>query len=385
MKQLPLSGNSVFVRKEKLFAPLLNLIAILLLAAILFLLELKNSTVTLVYTCCVFSLMAASLNVTMGFMGQLALGHCGFMAVGAYLGTYLANALKASGFYTSAKDGTYLAVLLLCVVVGGLGAALVGFVVGMPALRLKGDYLAIITLGFGLIVTSVLNNIARPVLYAEDCGLYISGKDVRADYMILIVLLTALCLALIFTFIRSKFGRALESIRDDGIAASASGINISLYKVLGFTFSAFFAGVAGVFYAAMMSSLSTSSFAFSNSGIYNSVFIVVMVVMGGMGSLTGSIVTGVGMVLLNSVISKIPHSIPVLGALAKFPMLLYALVLVVFIMFRPRGIFGTGEFSLYRTLCCAPAFFKSLPSRIKEMAGKLSRKKSDELTEKEGE
>ncbi len=268
--------------------------------------------------------------------------------------------------FAGASDTGFLPAFFLCILVGGLGAALIGFVVGMPALRLKGDYLAIITLGFGLIVTNVLNNIAGSVLYREKCGLYITGK-LQGKFLPLIVLIAAGCLALMYNFIHSRYGRALKSIRDDGIAAAASGLNISFYKVFGFTFSAFFAGVAGVLYAASVSSLTTSSFAFSNSSIYNSIFIVVMVVLGGMGSLTGSVVAGVGMVTLNSLITKIPAGVPVLGALAKYPMLLYALVLIVFIMFRPRGIFGTKEFSLYRALCNLPHFVKTLPARLRAL------------------
>ena len=373
-----LPESSLFVRKKNLFAPLTNLAAVALLVLLIMLTATKNATVSLVWTCSVFALMAASLNITMGFMGQLALGHMGFMAVGAYLGTFVANRFKAAGVYTGASDAGYLAVLLLCILIGGVGAALVGFLVGMPALRLKGDYLAIITLGFGLIVTNVLNNVAGSVLYREKCGLYITTK-LQAKFLPLIVLITVACLALMFDFIHSRYGRALKSIRDDSIAAAASGLNISFYKVFGFTFSAFFAGVSGVLYAASVSSLTTSSFAFSNSSIYNSIFIVVMVVLGGMGSLTGSVVAGVGMVALNNFITKIPAGIPVLGALAKFPMLLYALVLIVFIMFRPRGIFGTKEVSLYRGLCNLPHSARVLAARVK----RRNRKKSPE-TEGDG-
>lgn len=366
-----LPESSLFVRKKNLFAPLTNLVAVALLVLLIMLTATKNATVSLIWTCSVFALMAASLNITMGFMGQLALGHMGFMAVGAYLGTFVANRFKAAGVFTGASDTGYLAVLLLCILIGGVGAALVGFLVGMPALRLKGDYLAIITLGFGLIVTNVLNNVAGSVLYREKCGLYITTK-LQVKFLPLIVLITVACLALMYDFIHSRYGRALKSIRDDSIAAAASGLNISFYKVFGFTFSAFFAGVSGVLYAASVSSLTTSSFAFSNSSIYNSIFIVVMVVLGGMGSLTGSVVAGVGMVALNNFITKIPAEIPVLGALAKFPMLLYALVLIVFIMFRPRGIFGTKEISLYRGLCNLPHSAKVLTERVKSRKSKKS-------------
>lgn len=155
-----------------------------------------------------------------------------------------------------------------------------------------------------------------------------------------------------FMFIRSKYGRAVRAIRDDEIAASAAGINTGYYKVLTFAFSAFFAGVAGALYACSNSTLSTVSFSFTNGSILNSTFVVVMVVLGGMGSLTGSIVSAVIMFLLNYQITNGAwlNAMPgfVQGIFA-YPMLVYAVVLVIIIMFRPKGIFGTYEFSLLRT------------------------------------
>lgn len=152
-----------------------------------------------------------------------------------------------------------------------------------------------------------------------------------------------------FMFIRSKYGRAIRAIRNDEIAASAAGINTSYYKVLTFSFSAFFAGVAGALYACANASLSTSSFSFTNGGILNSTFVVVMVVLGGMGSLTGSIFSAVIMYVLNyqikngAWVSALPGF---LQGVFTYPMLVYALVLVVIIIFRPKGIFGSYEFSL---------------------------------------
>jgi len=150
-------------------------------------------------------------------------------------------------------------------------------------------------------------------------------------------------------FIRSKYGRAIRAIREDEIAASASGINTSYYKIFTFTYSAFFAGVAGALYACANATLSTSSFAFTNGGILNSTFIVVMVVLGGMGSLTGSIISAIIMFILNYQIKNglwVKSLTGFLGGMFAYPMLVYAIILIVVIMFRPRGIFGTYEFSL---------------------------------------
>ncbi len=374
---------NTLLASERNRCTLTNLIACAVLIAMLAVLPLADSTVTLIWTMCVFVVMAASLNITMGFMGQLALGHCGFMAVGAYSATYFAKILKMVGLYQTSKEPIFFLVLLLSVLVGALAAALVGLIVGLPALRLRGDYLAILTLGFGLVVKSVLDNIVGATLNSADCHLYVPKNIYQGKYLWLIALLAIACIFLMFCFVKSKYGRAIKSIRDNEIAASASGINTSYYKTVAFVLSAAFAGVAGVLYAAMMSSLQTSSFAFVSSSIYNSVFIVVMVVLGGMGSLTGSIVAGAGMIWLDSVITGFFKNIPVLSKLAEFPMLLYAIILIVFVMFRPRGIFGTKEFSLYKTARATPGFVKSLPDRLRAFKARFG--KTDTAKDAENE
>ena len=171
--------------------------------------------------------------------------------------------------------------------------------------------------------------------------------------MWLVLGITVLCIALMCTFIRSKYGRAIEAIRDDEIAAAASGVNTTYYKILTFVISAFFAGLAGGLYATCFSSLTTASFTFTSASIWNSTFIVVIVVLGGMGSMTGSVLAAVAMYLLNyeikngAWVSALPSFVQ---SLFQFPMLIYALVLLVVIIFRPRGILGTYEFSLDRLL-----------------------------------
>ena len=282
-----------------------------------------------IWQCCYLIILAASLNLVLGFLGQLSLGHCGFIAI-----------------------------IFLCIIAAGLLAAVIGAVVSIPALRLKGDYLAIITLGFGLIIVNVINNLpfagqnglaegsASASLYATGLGF---GTAAKVTYIWVALLVTIVCIVLMFMFIRSKYGRAIRAIRNDEIAASAAGINTSYYKVLTFSFSAFFAGVAGALYACANASLSTSSFSFTNGGILNSTFVVVMVVLGGMGSLTGSIFSAVIMYVLNyqikngAWVSALPGF---LQGVFTYPMLVYALVLVVIIIFRPKGIFGSYEFSL---------------------------------------
>ena len=310
------------------------------------------------WQCCYLMILAASLNLVLGFLGQLSLGHCGFMAVGAYTAALLSLACQRAGVYEDKSGAAFILVLFACVIAAGLLAALIGLLVGIPALRLKGDYLAIITLGFGMIIINIINNLpfcgqdglaqgsAAASLYKNGLGF---GTKSKVEFLWAAILVTIISVALMFMFIRSKYGRAIRAIRDDEIAASASGINTSYYKVLTFAYSAFFAGVAGALYSCANATLSTSSFAFTNGGILNSTFVVVMVVLGGMGSLTGSVVAAVIMFVVNyqikngAWVAALPAS---LQAVFQYPMLVYAIVLIVVIMFRPMGIFGSYEFSL---------------------------------------
>ncbi len=311
-----------------------------------------------IWQCCYLIILAASLNLVLGFLGQLSLGHCGFMAIGAYTAALMSLAFQRAGVYDEKSGAVFIAIIFLCIIAAGLLAAVIGAVVSIPALRLKGDYLAIITLGFGLIIVNVINNLpfagqnglaegsASASLYATGLGF---GTAAKVTYIWVALLVTIVCIVLMFMFIRSKYGRAIRAIRNDEIAASAAGINTSYYKVLTFSFSAFFAGVAGALYACANASLSTSSFSFTNGGILNSTFVVVMVVLGGVGSLTGSIFSAVIMYVLNyqikngAWVSALPGF---LQGVFTYPMLVYALVLVVIIIFRPKGIFGSYEFSL---------------------------------------
>ena len=310
------------------------------------------------WQCCYLMVLAASLNLVLGFMGQLSLGHCGFMAIGAYTAALLSLAAERAELFKSKSDPAFLLILIGCVLAAGLLAAVFSFLIGIPALRLKGDYLAIITLGFGMIIVNIINNLpfcgqdglalgsAAASLYKNGLGF---GSKAKVQFLWFALVVTILSLALMFMFVRSKYGRAIRAIRDDEIAAAASGVNTSRYKVLTFAYSAFFAGVAGALYACTNATLSTSSFAFTNGGILNSTFVVVMVVLGGMGSLTGSAVAAAIMFFVNYQIKNgawveaLPASV---RSVFEYPMLVYALVLIIVILFRPKGIFGSYEFSL---------------------------------------
>ena len=311
-----------------------------------------------IWQCCYLMVLAASLNLVLGFMGQLSLGHCGFMAIGAYTAALLSLACERAGLFENKSDLSFLLVLIASVLAAGILAALLSFLIGIPALRLKGDYLAIITLGFGMIIINIINNLpfcgqdglaqgsAAASLYKNGLGF---GSKAKVQFLWFALVVTILSLTLMFMFVRSKYGRAIRAIRDDEIAASASGVNTSYYKVLTFAYSAFFAGVAGALYSCTNATLSTSSFAFTNGGILNSTFVVVMVVLGGMGSLTGSVVAATIMFFVNYQIKNgawVEHLPASVSGVFAYPMLVYALVLIIVILFRPKGIFGSYEFSL---------------------------------------
>ena len=288
--------------------------------------------------CCFAIIMATSLNLVMGYLGQIALGHAGFMAVGAYT-----SALVTKAIGLGIKAGTIapippLAQFFIGMLCGALMAALFGLLVGIPALRLRGDYLAIITLGFGEIIRVVIQNLpfaGGKGLANGQAGQALIGI-MRMNDLYILLLVTAVCVAAMIAFVRSKFGRAIIAIREDDIASSCAGLNITFYKVLTFTFSAFFAGVAGAIYAHRgLGTLQHSDFTFLKSTEY-----VIMVVVGGMGSMTGSVFTAV-------LLSVIPE---VLRAFSSYRMLIYSIILVLMMIFRPTGLFGNYEFSLYQLL-----------------------------------
>ena len=320
----------------------------------------------LIPICCYMS-MAVSLNLTVGILGELSLGHAGFMSVGAFSGIIATMSLQEAVPSAPLR-------LAIAMVVGAFFAAIVGFLVGAPVLRLQGDYLAIVTLAFGEIIKELVNCL---IVGVDENGLHmlfnLSGSKSAADLGLTETgtaiikgaqgavgvktiasfpagyILVMVTLFVVLNLVRSRQGRAIMAIRDNEIAAAASGINVSYYKMLTFTVSAFFAGITGALYACSNAALSTTSFAFTNGSILNSVFIVVMVVVGGMGSLTGSVIAAVVLFLLNYTIkngawvSALPAF---LQNVFTYPMLVYSIALVIVIMFRPRGIMGSREFAL---------------------------------------
>ncbi|MDO5549826.1 MAG: branched-chain amino acid ABC transporter permease [Lachnospiraceae bacterium] len=273
-------------------------------------------------TACYTIIMVSSLNLIVGCMGEFSLGHAGFVSVGAYASAIVSSALAGKGL----PD---LALLLVALIAGGLASAATGVLVGIPALRLRGDYLAIVTVAFAEIIRVCFCNFS-----ITGGGKTMSGILKLADfywsYWIMVV-----CVAVMYMYVRSRYGRTVKAIREDYIAAAASGINVTYYKVLTFAIAAFFAGVGGGIYAHYMTAMIPTNFNFNYSAELLS-----EVIIGGTGSLTGSIIGA-------AFLSSLPE---LMRSFSTYRMLAYSVVLVLVMIFKPGGIFGSWEFSLSRIL-----------------------------------
>ena len=275
----------------------------------------KTSTVYLLEEMAIKIILALSLSLVVGFLGELSLGHAGFMCVGAYLGGKIAAVLAA-------PLGNGMITLIISLLVGGACAGLCGFLIGLPALRLKGDYLAITTLAFGEIVRTIFLNTSETT-FGGPVGLTTPRYDKNVFFIIcfIVVLVT---LFVIQNLIRSKHGRAIKAIRDNEIAAKATGINVTRYKLFGFILSAVFAGLAGVLYSYTKFNVSSQIFDYNYS-----IEILVIVVLGGMGSINGSMIAAVLVTLLNRELANI-----LTGNLAVLKDLVYALVLIAIVIYN---------------------------------------------------
>lgn len=282
---------------------------------------------------CIYVIMAVSLNLTVGILGELSLGHAGFMCVGAFAGALFSKCMKGS------MDPTVS--LIIAVIIGAVVAAVFGILIGIPVLRLKGDYLAIVTLAFGEIIKNIINAV---YLGRDGSGFHISLKDsmslnMDADGEVLIkgaqgitgtpqaatftigVILVLITLFIVMNLVNSRTGRAIMAIRDNRIAAESIGINITKYKLMAFSISAGLAGVAGVLYAHNLTTLTALP---KNFGYNMSIMILVYVVLGGIGSIRGSVIATVILYLLPEM----------LRGLNNYRMLMYAIVLILAMLFN---------------------------------------------------
>lgn len=282
---------------------------------------------------CIYVMLAVSLNLTVGILGELSLGHAGFMCVGAF----------ASAFFSKCMDGMMPDGLrfLFALLIGAAAAGVFGILIGIPVLRLKGDYLAIVTLAFGEIIKNLVN-----VLYIgkDKNGFHFSMKDsislhLEEDGQVIVngaqgitgtphdatftigIILVFISLLVILNLINSRDGRAIMSIRDNRIAAESIGINITKYKLMAFSISAAIAGAAGTLYAHNLSTLTALP---KNFGYNMSIMILVFVVLGGIGNIRGSIIAAIVLTLLPEL----------LRGLSDYRMLIYAVVLIAMMLFN---------------------------------------------------
>ena len=293
----------------------------------------SNSISGLLVPVCIYSIMAVSLNLTVGILGDLSLGHAGFMCVGAF----------ASALFTNlAKDAIQMTWLrfTLAILIGAAVAAVFGFLIAIPVLRLSGDYLAIVTLAFGEIIKNFLN-----ILYVgkDSRGLHVSIKDsmslgMEPDGVVIIkgpqgitgtsrdatftigIVLLLISLFIVLRLIQSRDGRAIKAIRDNRIAAESIGIHITKYKLMAFTISAAIAGMGGALYAHNYSSLAATSAKF---GYNMSIMFLVYVVLGGIGNIRGSVIAATILYILPEL----------LRSMQKYRMLIYAIVLIAVMLF----------------------------------------------------
>jgi branched-chain amino acid transport system permease protein len=258
---------------------------------------------------CINIILAVSLNLINGFTGQLSLGHAGFMAVGAYVSVIFTNKLGMP--------------FIVGIAFACLAAAMAGFIIGVPTLRLRGDYLAIATLGFGEIIRVVLQNLEYLGGPAGIVGIS------RITSWAWLFGATVLTIVVIQNIINSTYGRAIISIREDEIASELMGINTTFYKVLVFAIGAAFAGLAGALYAHYFYIIKPVTFSFLKS-----FDILVMVVLGGLGSTTGAVIAAVSITILTAALQSFP----------AVRMILYALILILVMIYRPQGLMGNREF-----------------------------------------
>ena len=300
---------------------------------------------------CIYAIIAVALNLTVGILGELSLGHAGFMCVGAFTSAFFSLCFKE----TMAAGPRF----LLAIIIGAGVSALFGLLIGIPVLRLQGDYLAIVTLAFGEIIKNVIN-----VLYVgrDANGFHFSMKDfmslnMEPDGKVLIngaqgitgtpndsnftiaAILLVITLLIVLNLVNSRAGRAIMAIRDNRIAAESVGINITKYKLLAFSISAGLAGLAGVLYAHNLSILQAQP---KNFGYNMSIMILVYVVLGGIGNIRGSVISAIILVLLPELMRE----------LQDYRMLIYSIVLIGIMLFNwaPKARVFREKYSLKRLL-----------------------------------
>lgn len=262
---------------------------------------------------CINIILAVSLNLVIGFLGELSLGHAGFMSVGAYAGSLFS--IRFDGIIPDVPR------FILAMIIGAIVAGILGFLIGIPVLRLDGDYLAIVTLAFGQIILSIILNLD---FTGGASGLKGTPKD---SNLLIAFIVLMIVVAISLNIANSKYGRCIMAIRDNKIAAESCGIDVKYYKLIIFTLSAAIAGVAGVLYSHNFSILKAGEFDFNKS-----IEILVFVVLGGMGNIAGSIISAIALTLL-------PELLRHLGNFSQYRMLIYSILLIFIMIFSTSPAF----------------------------------------------
>ncbi|TDL60951.1 branched-chain amino acid ABC transporter permease [Neobacillus sp. YX16] len=252
-------------------------------------------------------ILAVSLHLVIGITGQFSIGHAGFLAVGAYVSAIITMKFELP--------------FVLAIIIGGIVAALAGLLVGIPTLRLRGDYLAIATLGFGEIIRIVFLNIEY---VGGAAGMMVSNMTTWTSAFVCLVI----TILVISNFTNSRHGRACIAIRENEIAADAMGINTTFYKVAAFAIGSFFAGIAGGLFSHNFYIIQPTNF-----GFLKSFDILIFVVLGGLGSLSGSVISAILLTVISTYLQQYPET----------RMIIYSVVLVVVMLYRPQGLMGTRE------------------------------------------
>lgn len=287
-------------------------------------------------------ILAVGLNLVNGYTGQFSLGHAGFMAVGAYLSA--AITVYMASHFGGRFDGEWQDILLyiFALLMGGLGAALAGVIVGVPSLRLKGDYLAIVTLGFGEIIRVLIQNME---VIGGSRGFSLPNRITNFFWTFLAA---SIAIYVVLALVHSTYGRGFLTVRDDEIAAEAMGINTTKYKVLAFVVGAFFAGIAGGLYAHFKQYIHPEGFNFLRS-----VDVVVIVILGGMGNTPGVILAAVLLTILPEALRLLAkwEVLPLwLQGIIEQRMILYSILLILMMLTRPQGLFtGSARFKKWLT------------------------------------
>lgn len=297
----------------KKYKKLITWVALIICAYLLFSFLISSGILNRYYSrilvsCCISVILAVSLNLITGFTGQLSLGHSGFMAIGAYTSAYLSTTTNIP--------------FIISIIIGALFATIIGFLVGLPTLKLKGDYFAIATLGICEIIRVLITNID-----ALGGARGLSGIPRETNFT-LVYFAMVLTIVIIANIIHSSKGRSMIAIRENEIAAEAMGVNTTKYKIMAFLVSVFFAGIAGGLFAHHNGFIQPTAFNFLKS-----IEILTFVVLGGMGSLSGSIIAAI-------VLTILPEA---LRSFADLRMIFYSLALIIVMIFRPKGLFGNME------------------------------------------